>query len=139
MAGASAVEKSRTSHRNGGLAGREPLQGGDERELDRLSGLLALRRVERSVRGPVEPGVGVGLQPGDLAAPRRLGRLERRDGRRRRPSPAVADGVEAAVRGDAVEPGAKRRGAGEVVEARHAAAIVSCTRSSASVSDPSMR
>jgi hypothetical protein len=42
------------------------LQNGDERELDGLAGLVAIRRPGGAVRQLVEPGVGVGLQPGEV-------------------------------------------------------------------------
>ena len=65
---------------------------------------------------PFQQGVRAGLQPGHLAVPGRLGRLERGD-RRRRPPPGLAPCVQAAVGGDPVQPGPQRGPAFETGQA----------------------
>ena len=83
----------------GPLAGRQHLQGGQERQLDRLAldddgvGLVVGRR------DLVEQPVGVGLQPRHLGERPEVGDAAR-------PAP---DHVEADVGGDAVEPGPEHR------------------------------
>ena len=88
-----------------GLTRRETLQRGDERQLDRLSCLVA------------DFGRGVRLQPRDLVAGRRFRRVERRDGLGRWAPLAATDRIQAPVGGDAIQPGAQRRQPGEAVEA----------------------
>jgi len=62
-------------HQDGTLARRQVLQGGDERQLDRLLGVVAGLRPGRGVGYPVEQHVGVGLDPDRGSEPGRLGRL----------------------------------------------------------------
>jgi hypothetical protein len=62
----------------GRLMGRQALQAGYEGQLDRLGGRIAGVGARCGVRNAVQHSVGVGLQPGDLAALGRLGRGERR-------------------------------------------------------------
>ena len=105
-----AVPEHVAQHQHRPLAGRDPLQAGDEGEADRLLGLVAGVGPLCPVGQPLEQGVGIGLEPDRLAAPGRL----RRPGRAARrvhvlgPPALVAERVEAAVGGDPVEPGAQR-------------------------------
>jgi hypothetical protein len=87
------------------LPGRQALESGDEGETDRVAGFEACLRVSWLL----DPSVGVGLQPGRLEGPGRSGRAERWDGYGRWSALGVTDGVEAAVGGDPIHPGTKRR------------------------------
>ena len=60
---------------DGDLARRQDLQGRHERQGDGLGLLVAGLRPERDIERP-EQGVGVRLEPHDLAEPGRLGRLD---------------------------------------------------------------
>lgn len=60
-------------HDDRDLATRQDLKGGDERQGDRLVSLVAGLGAERQIAGVVKEGVGKGLEPYDLAEPRRLG------------------------------------------------------------------
>ena len=107
-----------TQHEHGHLTRRQELEGGHEREGDRLALFVASRGVGRPVDHAVEECVGDGLEPDDLAEARGLRRVDsrhvpllRRSSRRRAPR------VEAPVGRDAVQPGAKRRAAFERGEA----------------------
>ncbi len=94
-------------HQDGPLAGRQVLQGGDERQLDGLLGVVAGFRPGRGVGQAVEQHVGVGLDPDRVGHAGGLGRL----GHHRhlpRAAAAVAQRVQAAVDRDAVQPGAHR-------------------------------
>ena len=62
-------------HEDGELAGRQDLAGGHEGQRDGLGQLVAGLRAGWRGGQAVEEGVGVGLQPDDLAEPGRLGRL----------------------------------------------------------------
>src|SRR4029453_5939848 len=53
-------------HERRALAGRQALEGDDERELDRLPGLVARRGPGGAVGDVLEQRVGVGLEPGRL-------------------------------------------------------------------------
>jgi len=55
-----------TQHECCALAGRQALEGDDERKLDRLPGLVARRRPGGAVRDVLEQDVGVGLEPDRL-------------------------------------------------------------------------
>ena len=59
-------------HQRRALARREVLERGDERQLDRLPGLVARRRAGGAVRDVVEQHVGVWLEPDRLGAARGL-------------------------------------------------------------------
>jgi hypothetical protein len=83
------------------------LDGGDERQRDRLLGLVSRLGTGGKVRRPLEQEIRVGLEPDGLGPAGWLGRLERRLGRRRA-ARAVAERVQAAVGRDAVEPCAQR-------------------------------
>ena len=80
---------------HGALAGRQTLDGGDERQFDRLSADGGGFRCVVVRRHAIEKDVGVGLQPGHVGAG---------DGRHR-PALAAPGEVDACVCGDAVEPG----------------------------------
>jgi hypothetical protein len=93
------------------------LEGGDERQADRVSCLGDLRGV---TLGGTDPGVGDGLDPGRLGQPGR----ERRVGGRRWPevhrtgaSLGTAEHVEAHVGRDAVHPGSQAGSALETLDA----------------------
>ena len=102
---------------HGTLARREVLQRRDEREADRLVSDGDLRRIAGS---RADERVGHGLDPRDLrqGVQVRLDRLLRRaEVHRPRTALPAAQHVEADVRGDAVEPRAKRGSTLEAVEA----------------------
>jgi hypothetical protein len=101
-----AVTEHVAQHQRGRLPRRQPLQRDDEGQLHRLP-----------ARRPRFRRLRVRLQPGDVAAAGRFRRVERRQGLGGDPSPAVPDRVEAAVGGDAVQPGARRGPSLERVEA----------------------
>jgi hypothetical protein len=91
---------------NGELARRQHLKGGHEGQGDGFGLLVAGLRAELHADRILEEGVGIGLEPYDLAEP---GRLGRGDVPRHGGSPAGrAMRVEAPVGGDPVEPGADR-------------------------------
>jgi hypothetical protein len=82
------------------------LETGHERQADRLLELVARLRLGRGIGDRVEECVGVWLQPNRLAAARGLGRLgDRLDLAR---AALVSQRVQAAIRRDAVKPGAQR-------------------------------
>ena len=115
-----AVAEHVAQHEHGALAGRHALQPGDEREADGLARLVAGVGPVGAVGQALEQRVGVGLQPDRLAQPGRA--PARWPGRQRpavaRPPGAVAQRVQAAVRGDPVQPRAQR---GAALEARQPA------------------
>jgi hypothetical protein len=82
------------------------LEPGDECKCHRLPALVARVGSRRLVNDAVEQYVGVGLEPGGLRVRRGL----------ERPAAGVAQCVEAAVRGDPVEPRAQRGAPLEVLE-----------------------
>jgi len=93
---------------DGDLARRQHLQGGHEGQGDGLGPLVAGLRAGRIGRAFHE-GIGKRLKPGDLAEACRRGRLVCRDVPLRGGPPAGrAQGVEAPVGGDLVQPGADR-------------------------------
>jgi hypothetical protein len=93
------------------------LQAGDERQLGRLPQLVARLGPGREIRQPVQQHVRVGLHPDRVGLPGRLGRASHQR-HLARPSPAVAQRVQAAVGRDLVQPGAER---GAALEADQAA------------------
>ena len=64
-----------TEHQHGQLSRRQELESGHERQRDRLglfvTGFWACRQSDNTL----EEGVGVWLEPGNFAHPRRLGRV----------------------------------------------------------------
>ena len=104
-------------HQYGGLPRGQPLYSGDERQLDRLPGLIPGRGPWRGVRGVVQEIVRVRLQPGDLVAAGRLGRLEGWHRLGRYAPPGCPPRVQALVGRDAVQPGPHR---GPALESRQA-------------------
>src|SRR5262249_59392587 len=64
-----------TQNKDGELAGRQDLQGGHEGQGDGFGLLVAGLRAGRPADRTLEQGVGVWLDPYDLAQPGRLGRL----------------------------------------------------------------
>jgi hypothetical protein len=95
-------------YERGRLPRRHPLQPGHEGKFDRLGGLVPGLRARRGVGDALEQRVRVRLEPGDLAAPGRLGRLERRHRAGRDAPPGRAQRVEALVGRDPVQPRAQR-------------------------------
>jgi hypothetical protein len=89
------------------LSRRQVVQGGRERQADRLLELVARLGPGRRVGDRVEQRVRVRLQPQRFAT---AGGFRRRGDRlhRARPTALVAQRVQAAVRRDAVEPHAQR-------------------------------
>src|SRR6202012_1857284 len=85
---------------DGALAWRELLQGGDERELDGLPGLVSSIGTRGRIDDPLEQGVRVGLEPRHLTEPRRIRRGEWPLGCRRRPAVEHAQGIETSIGGD---------------------------------------
>ena len=103
-------------HEHRPLLRRQVLEADDERQRDRLLGLVARLGAGSVVRDPLEQHVGVGLEPDRLAVAGRLGHL----GHPLQVSgaaPARTQGVERAVGGDPVQPGADRRPLLELLEA----------------------
>src|SRR5215211_7594315 len=99
----------------GALAGRQVLKGADERQLDRLPGLVAGLRPGGAVRDVLQEDVRVRLEPDRLGPAGGLGRLNHGlylpwTAR------SVAQRVQAAVRRDPVEPRAHRGSALEGLE-----------------------
>ena len=77
---AGAVAQHVAQHEHRALLRREMLKADDERQRDRLLGLVARLRSGSLVRDPVEQDVGVGLEPDRLAPAGRLGHLGHRAG-----------------------------------------------------------
>jgi hypothetical protein len=103
--------------KRGGLARREPLQSGDEGELDRRTPLVAGLGAGCRIGYLLEQGVRVRLKPGHLAQARGFGRHEGRGGRGGRPPTGIPDRVATPVRRDPVQPGPHRGAALEVGQA----------------------
>jgi hypothetical protein len=103
------VESEDVAQDEGGeLARRQDLQGGHEGQGDGFGLLVAGLGAERHVDRALEEGIGIRLEPYDFAAPSRLwwfnpGHVPLLG----RASAGRATGVEAAVGGDPVEPGAE--------------------------------
>ena len=114
LGGAEAEHVAQHEHR--ALLRREVLEADDERQRDRLLGLVARLRSGRVVGDALEQHVGVGLEPDRLAAARRLGHLGH-PLQVLRAAPARPQGIQRAVGGDPVQPGADRRAALELLEA----------------------
>ena len=127
-------------HERGGLAGRHALQAGDERQLDRLGWLVAGIGARSGVGDAVEQGVGIGLQPGDLAAPawaRAAGTAgSARPGSGGWRSRSALRHWLVAMRYSQERSDDR---ASNPASPRQAASIVSCSMSSASVSEPDIR
>jgi hypothetical protein len=100
------------------LPGREVLDRGQERQLDRLPGDHRRIRLRLAGRGRLDHPVRKGLQPGDV------GTRRQRDARIRRrrhvvreyPAGPSVEGVEAGVGRDPVQPGADRRATLEAMQ-----------------------
>ena len=103
---------------HGELARRQDLKGGHEGQRDGFGLLVAGLRAGRHVDRALEEGVGIRLEPHDLAEPGRLGRFNLGHvpllGRA---SAGRAARVEAPVGGDPVQPGAQRGASLEPAEA----------------------
>jgi hypothetical protein len=98
-----------TQHDDGALAGRQQLQRRDERQGDRLGGLVPCLRSRLGAGQLIEQQVWIRFEPGHVAEPGRLGRIG--PGLRavhRHPPATGAQGIEAAAGGNPVEPGADR-------------------------------
>ena len=98
-------------HEHRPLPRRQVLHRGDERQRDRLLGLVPRLRARRPSRAaPSSSASGIRLKPQRLAPPSRLGGHERRPGRLRpRPAAAGPQRVQAPVGRDPVQPGTQRR------------------------------
>ncbi len=120
---------------------RQVLQRGDERELDALALLVARLGRGRPVREPAaRPGTARATPARHGGARQRVVRVAPA-GRSRAADPlrAALDRAQADVRGDPVEPGAQRAAALEAGSPRQARSSVSCSASSASGAEPSIR
>ena len=106
LLGAEAEHVAQHEHR--ALLRREVLQADDERQRDRLFGLVARLRSGSLVGDAVEQDVWVGLEPDRLAVAGRLGHLGH-PLEVFRSAPARPQGVQRAVGGDPVQPGTDRR------------------------------
>jgi hypothetical protein len=94
---------------HGELARRQDLQRGDEGQGDGFGLLIPRFGAGRHVDRPLKEGVGIWLEPYDLAEPGRFGRFILGDvPRLGRSTAGRAKRVAAAVGGDSVEPGADR-------------------------------
>src|SRR3989442_1087493 len=96
-------------------SGRQVLDCGEERELDRLAADHPRVRLEFSWRGRFEQGVRERLQPRKLRRRRPGGDLRRRRLEVRRQYPARPARVQAGVGRDLVQPGPQTRTAREAV------------------------
>ena len=94
---------------HGDLAWRQDLQGGHECKRDRFLLVVAGLRAGRHAEGAFEEGVGIRLQPEDLAESGRRGWFDvGHVPLLGRPAAGRATRVEAGVGGDPVEPGSQR-------------------------------
>ena len=106
--------------KHGELARRQDLKGGDEGQRDGFGLLVAGLRAERHVNGAaLEKGIGIWLEPDDLAEPGRLGRFNIGQAPLLvgRASAGRATRVETPVGGDPVQPGTQRGASLEPFEA----------------------
>ncbi len=110
-----AVAEHVAQHEHRALLRREMLKADDERQRDRLLGLVARLRSGSLVRDPLEEDVGVGLEPDRLAPACRLRHLGHPLGPRA--APARPQGIQRAVGGDPVQPGTDRRASLELLKA----------------------
>ena len=102
-------------HEHGTLLRREVLKPSDERERDRLFGLVARVGAGGVGRNIIQQDVRVGLEPDRLRTTGRLGRLGNPQ-QVLRAAPAGTKRIERAVGRDAVQPGANRRAPLEPLE-----------------------
>ena len=114
LAGAEPEHVAQHEHR--ALLRREMLQADDERQRDRLPGLVARLRSGSLVRDALEQDVREGLEPDRVPVAGWLGHLAH-PLQVLGPAPARPQGIQRAVGGDPVQPGAQRCAALEPLEA----------------------
>ena len=135
LLGAEAEHVAQHEHR--ALLRREVLKADDERQRDRLFGLVARLRSGSVVRDALDQDVGVGLEPDRLA--RRVGSgisvIRGSSGRRRLARRASSDRL-VAIRYSQARTDARSSNRSRP---RHAASSVSWSRSSASCTEPTIR